>query len=71
MSLIDDINDVIRGDPKSFGGANYYDFTTETGFENIDYLNGQIVQLDNSSKQLYTGISNGRISMIIRQIRNW
>lgn len=32
---------------------------------NLDYLNGQIVTLDDGSKQLYTGLSNGRIVMCI------
>ena len=46
-------------------GVSDFDFTTKTGFENIDYLNGQIVPLDNGEKQLYTGLSNGRIVMVI------
>lgn len=32
---------------------------------NLDYLNGQLVPLDNGEKQLYTGISNGRVVMCI------
>jgi len=65
MGLINELNDIIRSDPKAFGGVSDYDFTTKTGFENIDYLNGQIVTLDSGEKQLYTGLSNGRIVMII------
>lgn len=42
-----------------------YDFTTKTGFENLDYLNGQIIPKDDGTKQLFTGLSNGRIVMII------
>lgn len=42
-----------------------YDFTNETGLTNLDYLNGQIVPLDDGSKQLYTGISSGRAIMCI------
>lgn len=53
------------GDKKSFGGVSDYDFTTKTGLTNLDYLNGQIVSLDNGEKQLYTGISNGRAIMCI------
>ena len=32
---------------------------------NLDYLNGQLIPLDDGSKQLYTGVSNGRIVMCI------
>lgn len=32
---------------------------------NLDFLNGQIVPLDNGDRQLYTGLSNGRIVMCI------
>ena len=46
-------------------GVSEYDFTTNTGLMNLDYLNGQIVPLDNGDKQLYTGLSNGRIVMCI------
>lgn len=53
------------GDKKSFGGVSDYDFTTKTGLLNVDYLNGQIVTLDDGSKQLYTGLSNGRAIMCI------
>lgn len=53
------------GDAKSFGGMSEYDFTTNTGFECLDYLNGQIVNLDNGEKLLYTGVSNGRIIQVI------
>lgn len=53
------------GDAKSFGGSSDYDFTTPTGFDNFDYLNGQIVNLDNGEKLLYTGVSNGRIVQVI------
>lgn len=35
------------------------------GIDPIDYLNGQIIARDDGSKQLFTGISNGRIVMII------
>lgn len=35
------------------------------GFTNLDYLNGQIITTDSGEKQLYTGISNGRIIMCI------
>ena len=48
-----------------YGGTSDFDFTTNTEIVNLDYLNGQIVQLDNGTKQLYTGVSNGRIVMII------
>jgi len=65
LNLIDELNGIIRGDPKKFGKVSDFDFTTKTGFENIDYLNGQIVTLDTGDKQLYTGLSNGRIVMII------
>ena len=27
------------GDAKAYGGVSNYDFTTKTGFENLDYLN--------------------------------
>lgn len=46
-------------------GISEEDFTTRTGFENIDYLNGQIIPKDDGTKQLYTGLSNGRIVMCI------
>lgn len=32
---------------------------------NFDYLNGQLIQLDDGTKQLYTGVSNGRIVQIV------
>ena len=53
------------GDKKSFGGVSEYDFTTRTGLSSLDYLNGQIVTMDDGSKQLYTGVSNGRIVQVI------
>lgn len=56
---------LFAGDKKSFGGVSDYDFTTKTGLLNVDYLNGQIVTLDDGSKQLYTGLSNGRAIMCI------
>lgn len=56
---------ILRNDAKEFGGVSEYDFTTRTGFENLDYLNGQISVLDDGTKQLYTGVSNGRMIMII------
>lgn len=31
----------------------------------LDYLNGQIIRLDDGNQQLYTGISNGRIVQVI------
>lgn len=65
MNLIDELNGIIRGDSDKFGKVSDFDFTTKTGFENVDYLNGQIVTLDSGEKQLYTGFSNGRIVMII------
>lgn len=65
MGIINQINDIIRGDKKTYGGVSDFDFTTKTGFECFDYLNGQIVQLDSGDKQLYTGLSNGRIVMCI------
>ena len=65
MSLIEELNGIIRNDPKTFGGVSDFDFTTRTGFKNFDYLNGQIVTLDSGEKQLYTGLSNGRIVQII------
>lgn len=46
-------------------GVSEYDFTTETGLTNLDYLNGQIVSMDDGNKQLYTGVSNGRIVQVI------
>lgn len=30
MSLIDELNSIIRNDPKSFGGISDFDFTTKT-----------------------------------------
>lgn len=65
MSLIEELNGIIRNDPKTFGAVSDHDFTTKTGFENFDYLNGQIITLDSGEKQLYTGLSNGRIVQII------
>lgn len=56
---------IIRNDKKSFGGVSEYDFTTNTGLMNLDYLNGQLITKDDGSKQLYTGLSNGRIVMCI------
>ena len=47
MSIINDLREIISADPKTFGRVNDYDFTTRTGFTNIDYLNGQIVMDDN------------------------
>lgn len=35
------------------------------GLTNFDYLNGQIITLDSGEKQLYTGVSNGRIVQVI------
>jgi RecA/RadA recombinase len=46
-------------------GVSDFDFTTKTGFENFDYLNGQLILRDDGTKQLYTGLSNGRIVQII------
>lgn len=65
MSLLNELNEIIRNDSKSFGGTSEYDFTTRTGFANLDYLNGQLILLDDGTKQLYTGISNGRIVQIV------
>jgi len=56
---------IIRDDSNTFGGAGEFDFTTNTGLTNFDYLNGQLVTLDSGVKQLYTGISNGRIVQIV------
>ena len=56
---------IIRNDKKSFGGVSEFDFTTETGLMNLDYLNGQLIKLDDGTKQLYTGVSNGRIVQVI------
>ena len=53
------------GDKKSFGGISEHDFTTRTGLANLDYLNGQIILLDDGTKQLYTGVSNGRIVQVV------
>lgn len=53
------------GDKKSFGGVSEHDFTTRTGLANLDYLNGQIILLDDGTKQLYTGVSNGRIVQVV------
>lgn len=65
MSLLDELNDVIRKDSKTYGGVLDDDFTTNTGFETLDYLNGQIITQDNGEKQIYTGLSSSRIVMII------
>ena len=39
MSFINELNDIIRNDSKKFGGVSMGDFTTKTGFENLDFLN--------------------------------
>lgn len=65
MSFIDELNGIIKGDPKTYGGVADEDFTTKTGFMPIDYLNGQLITKDDGSKQLYTGLSNGRVVMVI------
>lgn len=65
MDFINELNDIIKGDPKSYGGSSEEDFTTKTGFMPLDYLNGQLILKDDGSKQLYSGISNGRIVMVI------
>ncbi len=65
MSLINELNNIIRNDKKSFGGVSEGDFTLKTGFENLDYLNGQIITTDLGEKQLFTGLSAGRVTMFI------
>lgn len=65
MSFIDDLQQTLRNDPKSYGGVSDEDFTTRTELMPIDYLNGQIIAKDDGSSQLYTGLSNGRIEMVI------
>ena len=39
MNIISQLQEIIRNDPKTFGEVSEFDFTTRTGFENIDYLN--------------------------------
>jgi DNA replication protein DnaC len=65
MDFINEVQSIIQGDPKSFGDSSENDFTTNTGFDCVDYLNGQISVKDDGSKQLFTGVSNGRVVMII------
>lgn len=65
MGFIDELQGIIKADPKTFGGISDEDFTTRTELMPIDYLNGQLIAKDNGEKQLYTGLSNGRVVMII------
>lgn len=42
MNFIDELQGIIKNNPKSFGGISDEDFTTKTGLMPIDYLNRPI-----------------------------
>lgn len=42
MNFIDELQDIIKGDPKAYGGISDEDFTTRTELMPIDYLNRSI-----------------------------
>jgi len=55
----------LSGNPKLYGGSLEDDFTLSTGLVPFDFLNGEIILKDDGTRQLYTGISAGRIIQII------
>lgn len=65
MAFIDELQEIIKGDPEKYGGSSEEDFTLSTGFMGIDYLNGQLITKDDGKKQVFKGVSAGRMCMII------
>ena len=64
MGFINELNDIIRNDTKSFG-YEQEQMMIKTGFDSIDYLNGQITIKDDGTKIPNVGIDAGKIVTII------
>ena len=64
MGFINELNDIIRNDTKSYG-YEQEQMMIKTGFDSIDYLNGQITIKDDGTRIPNLGIDAGKIVTII------